>query len=273
MRAEKGINTASDQPPGTTPSWARGHLDYACSEGDAGHPGAHAKQAAAQDLDLLIYRLTTGERLALAVSIPWLLTSRCHHLKEGTRTMADITFDHQAAHAPLATMDHAGYWHYVATRLMAHMGAYSPHEMNELHRLWHQRSAVRIRTAMQRDNIWAMPGSPGYQGHVSSHQRPRSQDIPELPRQAARHNSQGRPQGPPNGVGSPSGTYGSPVRPFAPRREQGSPHTPGVQGNKPERHQEMRNPGRSRRRSRTPPLQHGELSSTRAWTEAIKKGL
>ena len=128
---------------------------------------AHAEQAAAQDLDLWIDRLTTGERLALAVGIRWLLTSRSRHLKEGTRTMADITFDHQAEHPPPATMDHPSQWHYVATRLMAHMGAYIPDKMNRLHWLWYQRAALRIRTAMQRHNIWAISGFPGYQGHAS----------------------------------------------------------------------------------------------------------
>ena len=72
MRVEVGTHTASEptgQPPGTTPSWGRGHLDYARSEGDARHPGAHAEQAAAQDLGSWIDRLTTREQLALAVSI------------------------------------------------------------------------------------------------------------------------------------------------------------------------------------------------------------
>ena len=71
-RVATGSITASepaDQPPRTTPSWGRGHLDYARSEGDARHPSAHAGQAAAQDLDLWIDRITTGEGLALAVSI------------------------------------------------------------------------------------------------------------------------------------------------------------------------------------------------------------
>ena len=125
--------------------------------------------------------------------------------------------------------------------------------MNGLHWRWHQHAALRICTAMQRHNIWAIPGSPGYQGHASGHRRPRSQEVPEPPRQTARHNSPGRHQGPPPGVGSPSGTYKSPLRPFAPRRDRGSPHTPGMQGGAPERHQETRNPGRSRRRGRTPP--------------------
>ena len=53
--------------------------------------------------------------------------------------------------------------------------------------------------------------------------------------------------------GSLSGTYRSPLKLFAPQRDQGSSHTSGVQGGTPKRHQETRNPGRSRRRSRTPP--------------------
>ena len=104
--------------------------------------------------------------------------------------MADVTFGHRTGHTPPATMDQPGQWRYVATRLMAHMGAYSPDEMNGLHWRWHQRAALRIHTAMQDHNIWDIPGSPGYQGHASGHRRQRSQDVPEPPRQAARRNSQ-----------------------------------------------------------------------------------
>ena len=43
----------------------------------------------------------------------------------GNRTMADITFGHRTGHTPPATMNHPGQWHYLTTRLMAHMGAYS----------------------------------------------------------------------------------------------------------------------------------------------------
>ena len=171
---ETGSNTTSepaDQPPGTTPSWGRGHLDYTRSEGHARHASVHTEQAAAQDLDQWIDRLTTGEQLALAVSIRRLLTSRYRHLEEGTRTMTDITFGHRAAHAPPATMDHPSQWHYVATRLMAHMGAYSPDELNGLRWLWHKSAALRIRTAMQRHNIWATPGSPGFHGLCSMVER------------------------------------------------------------------------------------------------------
>ena len=126
--------------------------------------------------------------------------------------MVDITFGHLAEHAPPTTMDHPSQWHYVANRLMAHMGAYRPDEMDRLHWLWHQRAALRIRTAMQRHNIWAIPGSPGNQGHASDHRRPRCQEVPGPPRQAARPNSPGRHQGPPPRVGSPSGTYKSPKK-------------------------------------------------------------
>ena len=135
---------------------------------------------------------------------------------------------------------------------MAHMGAYGPDEMNGLHWQWHQRAAPRIRTAMQRHNSWADPWSPGYEGHASGHRRPGSKEVPEPPRQAERRNSRGRHQGPPPGMGSPTGTYRSPLQPFAPRTVQGSPRTPGVQGGTPERHQETRNPSRLRPCSRTP---------------------
>ena len=69
----------------------------------------------------------------------------------------------------------------------------------------------------------------------------------------ARRNSPERQRGPPPGMGSPPGTYRSPLRPFAPRRGPGSPHISGMQGGTPEQRQERRNPSRSRRRSRTPP--------------------
>ena len=255
-RVQTATNTASEPtgpPPGTALPWGRGHLDYARLEGDVNRPGEQAEQAAARDLGLWIPRRTAGEHLALAVSIRWLLTSPSRHLAEGTRTMADITFGHRTGHTPPATMDHPGQWHYVATRLMAHMGAYSPDEINGLPWQWHQRAALRIRATMQDHDIWEIPGSPGYQGHASGHRRPRSQDVPEPPRQGARRNSPERPQGPPPGMGSPSGTYRSPLQPFAPRGGLGSPHASGMQGGTPEQRQGTRNHGRSRRRSRTPP--------------------
>ena len=240
MCVETGTNTANkpaDQPPGTTPSWGRGHLDYTRSEGDARRPSAHAEEAAAKDLDLWIDRITAGERLAQAVSIRWLLTSQSCYLQEGTGTMADVAFGHRGEpHASPTTMDHPSQWYYLATRLMGHMGTYSPDEMNRLHWRWLQRAALRIRRAMQRHNIWAIPGSLGYQGYASGHRRPRSEEVPEPPNQTARNNSKGRHGGPPPGMGSPSSTYRSPLQPFAPQRDRGSPHTPRMQSGAPERH-------------------------------------
>ena len=245
-RVEVATNTASEPvapPPGAAPPWGRGHLDYARLEGDAGHPSEQAEQEATQDLSFWIPRLVTGEQLELAVRIRRVLSSWSRHLAEGTRTMADVTFGHRTGHTPPATMDRPDQWRYVATRLMAHMGAYSPDEMNGLHWRWHQRVALRIRAAMQDDNIWNIPGSPGHQGHAPGHRRPRSQDVPEPPRQAARRNSPEHPRGPPPGRGFPPGTYSSPLRPFAPRRSPGSPHASRVQGDTPEQRQETRHPG------------------------------
>ena len=174
---EEATNIASEPtgpPLGTAPPWGRGHLQYARLEGNASRPSDQAEQAAAGDLGLWVSRLTAGEQHALAVRIRWLLTSRFRNLAEGTRTMADITFDHRTGHTPPATMDHSGHWHYVATRLMAHMGAYNPDAMNGLHWQWHQRAALRIRAIMQEHKIWDVPGSPGYQGHPLGHWQPRS---------------------------------------------------------------------------------------------------
>ena len=255
-RVEAATNTASEPtgpPPGTALPWGRGHLDYACLEGDANRPGEQAEQVATRDLGLCVPRLTAGEQLALAVSIRWLLTSRSRDLAEGTRTMADVTFSHRTGHTPPATIDHAGQWHYVATWVMAHMGAHSSDEMNGLHWQWHQRAALRIRATMQDHDIWEICGSTGYQEHAPGLRPPRSQDVPEPPRRAARRNSPECPLGPPPGVGSPSGAYRSPLQPFAPRRGPGGPHASGMQGGTPEKRQVTRNPGRSCRRSRTPP--------------------
>ena len=147
-RVEAATNTASEPvapPPGAAPHWGRGHLNYARLEGDAGDPS----EEATQDLSFWISRLVTGEQLELAVRIRWVLSSWSRHLAEGTRTMADVTFGHRTGHNPPTTMDRPDQWRYVATRLMTHMGAYSPDEMNGLHWLWHQRAALRIRAAMQ----------------------------------------------------------------------------------------------------------------------------
>ena len=255
-RMEEGTNTASEPtgpPPGTAPPWGWGDQDYARLEGGASRPSDQAEKAAAQDLGLWINTLTAEEQSALAVRIRRLLTSRSRHFSDGTRTIADITFGHQTGHTPPATMNHPSEWHYVANRLMAHMGAYSPDAINRLHWQSHQRAALRICTAMQQHGIWDIPGSPGYQGHASGHRQPRCQDVPEPPGQAARRNSPERPRGPPPRMGFPSVTYRGPLRRFSPRRGPGSPHTSERQGGTLEQRQETRNPSRSCCRSRTPP--------------------
>ena len=183
--------------------------------------------------------------------------------------MADITFGHRTGHTPPATMNHPGQWHYVATRLMAHMGAYSPDEMNGLHWQWHQRAALRIRATVQEHNIWDIPGPSCYQGYTSGHQRPRPQDVPEPPRQTARRNSPERPRGPPPGMGSPCGTYRSPLRRFAPRRGPGSHHTSGMQGarrNSARRQGTLAAPAAATARHLP---RHGESCSMRVWTETM----
>ena len=148
-RVETCTITASepaDQPPGTTPSSGQGHLDYARSEGGTRRPNTHAEQAAAQDLDQWIKRIITGEQHPSASDCCLLRDSR--NLEEGTPTMEDVAFGHQAEpQAPPTTMDYPGQWHYVSTWLMAHMRTYSPDERNQLHWLWHRRAALRIRTA------------------------------------------------------------------------------------------------------------------------------
>ena len=73
--------------------------------------------------------------------------------------MADVAFGHRAApDTPPTTMDHPSQWHYVATRLMAHIGTYSLDEMSGLHWRWHQRAALRVHAARQKHNIWTIPG-------------------------------------------------------------------------------------------------------------------
>ena len=111
-RVEAGTNTASEPtgpPPGNAPPWGRGHLNYARLDGNTSRPSNQAERGAAQDLRLSIPRLTAGEKLALAVGIRWLLTSRSRQLAEGTRTMADITFGLRTGQTPPATMDHPGH--------------------------------------------------------------------------------------------------------------------------------------------------------------------
>ena len=194
---EAGTNTASEpacQPPGTARPWRRGHLDYAPSPattrtrrrpktwayGWTGSPQSRSSPWQSVSNGCLLRSPATSRR----EPAPWQTSHSA--IRRGT--------------GPPATMVNPGEWHYVATRLMAHMGAYSPDEMNRLQWQWHQGAALRTCTAMQRHNVWDIPGSPGYQGHAPGHRRPRSKEIPEPPRQAARRNPLERHQGPPPGV-------------------------------------------------------------------------
>ena len=256
-RVKTGTHTASEpakQSTRATPALGRGHLDYTRSEGDARGPNTDAEQAAAQDLELWINGITAGKRLALRVSIRR-LCQELRHLEDGTRTMAAVVFGHKAApHTPLTTMDHPSQWHYVGTRLMAHMGTYSPDKITGLHWRLHQRAALRVRAAMQGHNICTTLGTPGSQGHASGHRRPQCQEVPEPPRQMTGHDSTRPHEVSPPSVRSPSGTNGSPFRPLAPPWDRGSPPAPRMKGRAPvsrtpDRHQEARNPDRSRRRS------------------------
>ena len=126
-------------------------------------------------------------------------------------------------------------------------------------------AALRIRATMKDHDIWKVPGSPGYQGHASGQRRPRSQDVPEPPRQATRRNSPERPRGPPPGEGSLSGTYSSFLQPFAPRRSAGSRHASGCKAarrNNAKRQRTLVDPAAAAAR-RLP--RHGESSSMRIW--------
>ena len=184
--------------------------------------------------------------------------------------MTDITFGHQAGHTPPVTMDHPSQWHYVATRLMAHMGAYSPDKMNRLHRQPHQRAALRMRAAMQGHNIWDIPGSRDYQQHASGHGRSRSEEVRSSPgrghavnlRDATRgHTRSGfllwHVQKPPPTVRPVGGTkavltpQGCKAACRSGSRRQGTLAAPGAAAAR-----------------RLP--QHAESSSTRIWTEAME---
>ena len=118
-RVEMGTNTASepaDQRPGTTPSWGRGHLDYARSEGDTRRLSADGEQAAAQGLDPRIDRITTGERLALAAyfAIPPPRGGNLHHGGRRLRKWGRIarTPHHHGPPRPVALRCHPGHGAY-----------------------------------------------------------------------------------------------------------------------------------------------------------------
>ena len=133
-------------------------------EGDAQHPSAEAERAAAFDLDLWLPRTSVMEQLTLQVRTRQLLME-IHHMMNGTRTMAHVIFDvREGRHSPPPTMEHASQWRYVAARLMAHMGAYTPGDLDRLHWRWHHRAALRIREALS-DKTSGRSGRPFPRGH------------------------------------------------------------------------------------------------------------
>ena len=149
------------------------------------------------------------------------------------------------------------------------MGAYNPDEMNGPHWQWHQLAALRMRATMQEHNIWDIPRSPGYQGHASCQRLPRSQDVPEPPRQAARRNSPERPRGPPSRMAEWVPPLACTEAPYdrSPRGGAQAVLTP--RGCKA-----ARRSGARRRRTLAAPAaavahhlpRHGEPSSMRVWT-------
>ena len=255
-RVEAATNTASEPigpPPGTAPPWGRGHLDYALLERDASHPSEQAEHAANQDMGLWIPRPVAGEQLALAVSIRWVLSPRSRDLAEGTRTMADVTFGHRTGHTPPATMDQPGQWHYVATRLMAHTGAYSPNEMNGLHWQWYSAppcASVRpCRTMVSGKSLDHLgtkdiPQATGGQDPRTSRSLPGRRHA-ETPWNARRvHHPGGVP---------PLAHTEAPCDRLPRGGARVVPTPQGLHSGTPKQRQETGNPGQSRRRSRTPP--------------------
>ena len=139
-----------------TRPWGQESLDYAQSEGDAQRPTADADRPAVLDLDLWIPRISDVELLTIQVRTRWILMD-VHHIRNGARSMADVIFKlPEGQHSPPPTMEHPCQWRYVATGLMAHMGAYTLDDVNRLHWRWHHRAALRIREALIRHNVWTI---------------------------------------------------------------------------------------------------------------------
>ena len=164
-------------PPRVAQPWGQESLDYAQSKGDAQRRSAEADCGAALDPDLWLPQTSDVEQLTMKVRTRWVLMD-IHHIMNGTRTMADVIFIHrEVRHSPPPTMDHPSQWRYVATRLMAHLGAYTPDDLDLLHWPWHHRAALRIREAPIQHNIWTIRtprcrGPPG-PDRATEHQRQR----------------------------------------------------------------------------------------------------
>ena len=205
-------------PPQVAQPWAQERLDCAESEGDVQRPSAEADRAAALDLDLWLPQTCDVEQLTLKVRTRWILMDT-HHIMNGTSTMGDVIFDHlEGRHFPPLTMGHPCQWWYVATRLMAHIRAYTTGNLDSLHWWWHHRAALRIREALLRHIIWAIrtphPRGPSYLGSATGQRRRRSLTTQWPPRQMARTSNLQSPHRPPPDVALPCSPQRSPVRPF-----------------------------------------------------------
>ena len=109
-------------PPRVAQHWGQESLDYAQSEGDAQRPSAEGGRAAALDLHLWLPRTSDVEQLTIQVRSRWVLMD-IHHIRNGTRTMADIIFNHrEGRHSPPPINEQLRQWRYVAPRLMASWG-------------------------------------------------------------------------------------------------------------------------------------------------------
>ena len=170
--------------------WGQDSLGYAHSRGDTQHPSAGEERAAALDPDLLLSKTPDMEQLILRVRTLCLLMD-IHHIINGTRIMADVILDHRGGrHSPAPTMEHPSQWRYVANRFMAHMGAYTPGNLDPPHWRWHHRTALRIRGALVRHSIWTIRTprlwGPAAPDRATGHQRQQSPTTQRSPRQMAR---------------------------------------------------------------------------------------
>ena len=154
-RLQRADRSAS--PPLMAPPWGQDNLDYTPPKEDNHCPSAEAERAAALDLDLWLPRNSDKKQLNLQVWTRWLLLD-VHHIRRSTCTMADIIYDpRRGRHTPAPTIEHPRQWRYAATRLMAHMGVYTPDDLDRLQWRWHHRAALRIWEALIRHHIPAIP--------------------------------------------------------------------------------------------------------------------
>ena len=173
--------------------------------------------------------------------------------------MADVAFGHQAEpHAPPTTRDHPSQWHYVATRLVVHMGTYSPDEMNGLHSCGtNARPSASVKPCTGTTSWPSLgpqatrdtPRDTGDHGPERS-RSPEGKRHAMTPREATRGHH-------PVWVRLSAHTEAPPEHSHRGGTEAAL-MPPDMKGGTPDRHQEAR------------PPQHGELSSMRVRTEAVE---